>query len=183
MEVNIKKLKPHPLNIKLYGEEEVDEGLVASIKEKGILVPIVIKEDKTIISGHRRWVAAKKAGLKTIPARVATFKTKLSEKEAILDFNRNREKTFSQKMAEAELSEEIEGERAKGRSLAGKKIEDPRLNLAGGVKETLRVNLPGVSKGRAREIISKKVGIGSGVQYRKSKKIVEAAERDDDGTY
>ena len=51
-------LKPHPMNRKLYGEEVLPPEFVASIRENGILVPLAVKEDGTIISGHRRWQAA-----------------------------------------------------------------------------------------------------------------------------
>ena len=59
---------------------EFDEGainaLAASIKEHGVLQPIVVtREDGKykIVAGERRWRAAKVAGLKTIPAIVRTL--------------------------------------------------------------------------------------------------------------
>lgn len=42
--------------------------LTRSIKEKGILQPILIDKDNVVIAGHRRLEAAKLAGLKEIPA-------------------------------------------------------------------------------------------------------------------
>jgi len=56
---NTSELKPHEINKVLYGDEKVDPSLVKSILEKGQLEPIVITEDNTIISGHRRWLALK----------------------------------------------------------------------------------------------------------------------------
>jgi len=41
--------------------------LVASIKEIGIIEPLIIDQDCTLIAGHRRLAAAKAAGLKTVP--------------------------------------------------------------------------------------------------------------------
>lgn len=49
------------------------EDLVSSIKEKGVLVPIIVRivpEGHEIVAGHRRFRAAKLAGLETIPAEV-----------------------------------------------------------------------------------------------------------------
>jgi ParB family chromosome partitioning protein len=55
-------------------DEEALEELTASIREKGILQPVVVRKagpDKfELIAGERRWRAAKKAGLTTIPALV-----------------------------------------------------------------------------------------------------------------
>lgn len=53
-------------------DESKLNSLTASIKEHGIIQPLVLKKDDgdtyTIIAGERRWRAAKLAGLKEIPA-------------------------------------------------------------------------------------------------------------------
>lgn len=57
-------------------DQEAIEALAASIKEHGVLQPIVVtKEDGKykIVAGERRWRASKIAGLKTIPAIVRTL--------------------------------------------------------------------------------------------------------------
>jgi len=95
-------LKPHPVNRKLYGAETISQDFIDSIKENGILEPLVIKRDGTIISGHRRWLTAKALNMESVPVRVLEFENELDEREAIITFNKQREKTFSQKMAEAE---------------------------------------------------------------------------------
>lgn len=54
---------------KTFSEEKMQE-LVASIQEKGVLQPIVVRkrqEDFQIIAGERRWRAAQEAGLYQIP--------------------------------------------------------------------------------------------------------------------
>ncbi len=43
------------------------EELTASIKEHGVLVPLLVTKDNVLIAGHRRLKAAKAAGLKTVP--------------------------------------------------------------------------------------------------------------------
>ncbi|MBQ2659446.1 ParB/RepB/Spo0J family partition protein [Candidatus Saccharibacteria bacterium] len=56
--------------------EEAISALAASIKEHGVLQPIVVtKEDGKykIVAGERRWRAAKKAGLEKIPAIIRTL--------------------------------------------------------------------------------------------------------------
>ena len=61
---------------KLFNEENLEE-LTHSIKERGIIQPIIVrksKEDKSkheIIAGERRWLAAQRAGLHEVPVVVA----------------------------------------------------------------------------------------------------------------
>ena len=74
VKMDIGKLHPfegHPF--KVQDNEEMD-ALVESIQSQGILTPLIVrkKENTTdeyeIISGHRRYRAAMKAGLETVPA-------------------------------------------------------------------------------------------------------------------
>ena len=66
-------LKPNKFQPrKNFDEENLDE-LTSSIKERGILQPIIVRrssEDQSkfeIIAGERRWLAAQKAGLHDVP--------------------------------------------------------------------------------------------------------------------
>ena len=49
-----------------FGKEELEE-LSNSIKQVGMVVPILIQKDGMIIDGERRWRAAKLIGLKEVP--------------------------------------------------------------------------------------------------------------------
>ncbi len=54
---------------KVFNEEKI-EALTASVKEQGILQPLVVTRKGTgfeLVAGERRWRAAKKAGLKKVP--------------------------------------------------------------------------------------------------------------------
>ena len=70
--LDTKYLKPSPINLEIYGEEETDYRLIDSIKEKGQLEPLTVIKDKevpgeyVIISGHRRWAALKVENKKPI---------------------------------------------------------------------------------------------------------------------
>lgn len=59
----------HPF--KVLDDDKMDD-LVKSIKQNGVLTPVLVRPDKNnsyeMISGHRRMHAAIKAGLETIPA-------------------------------------------------------------------------------------------------------------------
>jgi hypothetical protein len=121
--IDPRELHPNPVNVDIYGEEEVDLELVDSIRELGQLDPIVITYDKIIISGHRRWLALlalKDSGIKA-KCLYKHFKTKLEEKEAIIECNRQREKTWIQICNEVDLLTEIYAEKADKRRLANLK--------------------------------------------------------------
>jgi len=71
--VPIEFLKPNPKNPRRsFSEAELDE-LAASIKERGIIQPIVVRPAKgqanafEIIAGERRWRAAQRAGVHDVP--------------------------------------------------------------------------------------------------------------------
>src|SRR5712691_3111796 len=71
--VPIEFLKPNPRNPRRnFSDAELDE-LAGSIKERGIIQPIVVRPVRgasdvfEIIAGERRWRAAQRAGLHDVP--------------------------------------------------------------------------------------------------------------------
>jgi ParB family transcriptional regulator, chromosome partitioning protein len=71
IELNIEQVKPNPKQPRVVFDDEALTELSQSIKETGIVQPIlVVPEDGfyKIIVGERRWRAAQRAGLKKIPA-------------------------------------------------------------------------------------------------------------------
>lgn len=107
MEIELKSISPfrsHPF--KVINDEKMED-LINSIKENGVITPVLIrpteKNHYEMISGHRRMYAARKAGLATIPAIVR----EMSDDEAVIamvDANIQREellpseKAFAYKM-------------------------------------------------------------------------------------
>ncbi len=164
---NCNTLKPHRWNSDVFGDEPLDQPLIASIRKKGVLVPLTVKADGTIISGHRRWRAAISAGLTEVPVKVEAYASEEEERKAFVDYNRQREKTFSQKMREAAFIEETERMAAKRRQACGQ----------GGV--LLPQNFAEATLGETRDKVAEQIGIGSGEQYRKAKKVWAAAEAGD----
>lgn len=75
-EINISELRSNPYQPrKVFDEDKLNE-LTESIKEFGIFEPIIVKKSikgYEIVAGERRSLAAKKAGLKTVPAIVRDF--------------------------------------------------------------------------------------------------------------
>lgn len=83
-EVPIETVRSNNLNPRKHFNEEELEDLARSISEKGILQPVVVRpaadaETYQIVAGERRWRAAQRAGLHTIPVLVR----ELSDKEVL----------------------------------------------------------------------------------------------------
>lgn len=96
--IKVSEAKPSPTNTKGRTEGEAFADLVASIKEKGILQPILVRkitgtdraEEYEVIAGNRRLAAAKKAGLETIPANIVQMDD-IEAREAQIVENLQRE--------------------------------------------------------------------------------------------
>lgn len=71
IELLIDEIVPNRLQPRKNFDDEKLEELVQSIRENGILQPVVVQKSENgyeLIVGERRWRASKKAGLKKIPA-------------------------------------------------------------------------------------------------------------------
>ena len=85
----IENLQPNPRNPRrLFTDDELDE-LAASIRERGIIQPIVVRALKgdnfEIIAGERRWRAAQRAGLHDVPIAVVEANDAQSLEYAIIE--------------------------------------------------------------------------------------------------
>jgi len=168
------ELEPHPKNREIYGDttdaDELPDTFVESIEEKGVLEPLVITDGKQIISGHRRWVAAKAAGLNSVPVRYAEFDNDLAEREALIEFNRQREKTPGQIVNEFEEMLAVEHQRAKERKGERTDLNDePSGNVSG---KSEREN---EARNKAAEKVNSDV---SGRTLEKGKKVKDKATDD-----
>lgn len=93
-EVPVESIAPNPHQPRRYFDEEALATLTASIAELGVLQPILVREvgdDRfELIAGERRWRAAKRAGLPSIPVVVRTVDEILSLEQALVE-NLHRE--------------------------------------------------------------------------------------------
>ena len=83
-EFNITELKPHPRNTEFFDDmsgEKWNEFL-ESIRTRGVIEPIVITQDKVIVSGHQRVRACKELGITKIACDVHHYD---SEDEILQD--------------------------------------------------------------------------------------------------
>ncbi len=87
-EVSISSVYPNPMQPRHLFDEETLEGLVDSIREIGVLQPILVRstdQGYELIAGERRWRAAKRVGLPTIPAIVRTVDDVTSLEQALVE--------------------------------------------------------------------------------------------------
>jgi ParB family chromosome partitioning protein len=125
--------EPNSFSRALYGEAATEtEDLLPSIREHGILVaPVVAPGPKPgtweILSGHRRLACAVALGLTEVKCEVRQIPAGDARRRAILEYNRQRRKTFSQLMREADALEKLHSPDANLRKLANLRKGRPDL--------------------------------------------------------
>lgn len=161
IELEPDELKPHPVNDAIYGEIDVDQSLIDSIQRKGQLEPIIINQNNIIISGQRRWLAIKQINDKKFPqitvdeeknteltgdyihlkakCQRICFVNELQEKMAIIEYNRRRQKRYSQLYNEIEMLHQIWDPIAEAKRLANLKTYDV-TTLSHRLKKAIKEN-------------------------------------------
>jgi ParB family chromosome partitioning protein len=87
-ELNIRSIQPNPQQPRHVFDDEALAELVHSIKEIGLLQPVVVRQTKSgyeLVAGERRLRASKKAGLKTIPALIRQTADDQMLRDALLE--------------------------------------------------------------------------------------------------
>ena len=94
IEVAIESLSPNPNQPRVHFDEESLAELAASIAEIGVLQPVLARDlgngSYQLVAGERRWRAARRAGLTTIPA-IVRYTDDLSSVEQALVENLHRQ--------------------------------------------------------------------------------------------
>ncbi len=135
--VNLKliEVEPNKNQPRMNFNDEKIEDLAESIKEYGVIQPIIVTKKNDyyqIVAGERRWRAAKKAGLNEIPAIIRNY-TEQKNKEVALIENIQREDLNPIEKATA-LKEIIEKYGMKQHELASK------LGISrSGIANTMRI--------------------------------------------
>jgi ParB family transcriptional regulator, chromosome partitioning protein len=94
VELAVSVVRPNPRQPRDHFDEEALAALTASVREIGILQPILVRQtgesEFELIAGERRWRAARRAGLDTIPAIIRQATESESLQQALIE-NLNRE--------------------------------------------------------------------------------------------
>ncbi|MGI9609600.1 MAG: ParB/RepB/Spo0J family partition protein [Acidimicrobiia bacterium] len=93
-ELPIDSIQPNTMQPRERFDEEALENLTASVRELGVLQPVLVRQvgidDYQLIAGERRWRAARRAGLDTVPALVREVEDQRSLEQALVE-NLHRE--------------------------------------------------------------------------------------------
>ena len=91
-EVPIGNIKPNPRQPRINFDDETMSSLAASIKELGVLQPVLVRrlgdessDEFELIAGERRWRASRRAGLHTIPVLIQTSDDTHSLEQALVE--------------------------------------------------------------------------------------------------
>lgn len=157
--IAIAKIKANPKQPRRKFDEQALNDLAASIKEKGVLQPILVAAlsdgNFEIIAGERRWRAAQRAGLKEIPAVVKNAsETERFELALIENIQREDLNPIEQALGYKRLQEEFGMTQEKIASVIGKDravIANTLrlLNLSDAMQDALQSGKISAGHGRA----------------------------------
>ncbi len=195
LEVDIHSLDPNPKQPRKTFDEERLKELAASIKQHGIVQPILVRargDRYTIVAGERRWRAAQLAELKEVPVIVRTMDDRqLLEVSLIENIQRNDLNPLEEAaaikflMEQHDLThEEVADRLGKSRPAISNAVR--LLNLpepvqgavlsgelsAGHARALLGVSDPARCEGLARRII------GEGLSVRAAEALVKTADKE-----
>ena len=153
-ELLIDEISPNRFQPRKYFDDNKLEELVASIRENGVLQPILVQKSDTgyeLVVGERRWRASKKAGLKKIPALIREVTDAQALELAIIEnIHRQDLNPIEEAKAYAHLSDEF----ALTQEMIAKKVGKSRT----AVTNTLR--LLKLSRNIKEDLISGKISMG-----------------------
>jgi ParB family chromosome partitioning protein len=161
MELKINEIEPNKGQPRKYFDDEKLNQLAESIKQHGIVQPIIVKNEDgvyRIVAGERRWRAARIAGLTKVPVLLKELSNKQVMEIALIE-NIQREDLNPIEEAEAfeklikdynMTQDEVAGVVGKSRSAIANTIR--LLNLNNNIKECLINGL--LSSGHARALLS-----------------------------
>ena len=160
LQLPIDEIVPNPDQPRSRFEESALDELAASIKEVGVLQPVIVKEGESghvLIAGERRWRAARRAGLESIPAVVRGSSGDATLVEALVENVQRQDLTpleeahaYKQLLEDYGMTQEGVAERV-GKSRPSVANTLRLLQLPGPI-QTL-VDAGGLSAGHARALL------------------------------
>lgn len=160
--IKMSLIEPNKKQPRSYFDSEKIETLAASIKDHGLIQPIIITPTKNgmykIVAGERRWRAAKKAGLKEIPALIRDYNDEQVAEIALIE-NLQRENLnpieeavgYNLLMEEFNLTQEVISQRVgKSRSAVANSLR--LLSLENDIQKLI-IN-GSLTSGHARAVLS-----------------------------
>ncbi|HFI0632262.1 TPA: ParB/RepB/Spo0J family partition protein [Streptococcus suis] len=159
--IKISDIHPNPYQPRIHFDEKKLEELAQSIKENGLIQPIIVRKSSVIgyelLAGERRWRASQLAGMTEIPAILKELSDDDLLYQAIIenlqrsDLNPIEEATSYQKLISKGLThDEIAQIMGKSRPYISNLLR--LLNLSEQTQEAVKVGK--ISQGHARQLVS-----------------------------
>lgn len=195
--LSVVQLRPNPYQPRHNFKPESLEELTASIREKGILQPLIVRvagDDYQIVAGERRWRAAQQAGMLEVPVIVRSYTDQEMLELALIENLQREELTaveearaYRQLIEEFEMTQEMVAERVGKSRVAVTNalrllrltatildwIEQDKLS-AGHARALLSIDSEGLQMALAREIMTK------GLSVREAERRVRKLVKKDD---
>ena len=124
------RIKPNPAQPRQIFNEEALAELAASIAERGVLQPIIVRQVEDgyeLVAGERRWRAAQRAQLHEIPALIRDFDEESRAEVALIE-NVQRENLNA--IEEAEAYHRLIGGYGHSQEMVGKLVGKSRSHVA-----------------------------------------------------
>ena len=153
-ELLIDEISPNRFQPRKYFDDDKLEALVTSIRDNGVLQPIVVQKVEAgyeLVVGERRWRASKKAGLKKIPAVIREVTEAQALELAIIE---NIHRQDLNPIEEADAYARLADEFALTQEMIAKRVGKSRTAVA----NTLR--LLKLSRNIKEDLISGKISMG-----------------------
>ena len=158
--IDIQLIQPNLNQPRRHFDEEELEELAASVREYGILQPLLLKKQGPlyeIIAGERRWRAAKRAGLTEVPAIVRELDEKTSREIAIIE---NIQRADLNAVEEARAYQSLIDEYGLTQEEVAKRVSKKRVTITNSLRllklepEILELLQSGrISQGHARALL------------------------------
>lgn len=134
LELKINDVEPNSGQPRKVFDQEKLQALADSIKDHGIVQPIIVRKEDTryiIVAGERRWRAAKIAGLKAIPAVVKELSTREVMEVALIE---NLQREDLNPIEEAEAYQKLLDEHGMTQEDVSKLVGRSRAAIANSVR-------------------------------------------------
>ena len=197
-EVPVDRVRPNPRQPREVFEEEAMAELVHSVKEIGLLQPVVVRpsgDGYELIMGERRWRATREAGLETIPAIVRETDDTAMLRDALLEnLHRSQLNPLEEAAAYQQLLDDFEcthdelaGRIGRSRPQISNTLRLLKLSpavqrrVAAGVLSAGHARaLLGVTDPEAQDRLASRV-VAEGISVRGLEEIVAVGDTDSDG--
>ena len=133
--IDINRIEPNKNQPRKSFDEDAIHELAESIKQKGIIQPLVVQKSEknlyTIIAGERRWRAAKIAGLKKIPVVVKNYSNQEIMEIALIE---NIQREDLNPIEEAEAYEQLIKEYSLKQDEVAEKVSKSRVAITNSLR-------------------------------------------------